>query len=254
MPANVLCDMDGVLIEDDALIPGAGEFIAQLTSTGRSFLIVTNNSLYSPKDLRIRLASMGLHVDESRFWTSALAAARFVLDQRPDGSAFVLGEPSLHEAVRDVGYRVDAHSPDFVILGETWTYCFEDFTTAIRLLEAGSRFIATNPEKSGPTTKGALPGCGAMAALIEAASGVAPFYIGKPNPLMLHEALRSLDATHKDTIFIGDRMDTDILAGVQAGLETVLVLSGVATQEDANRFPYRPTRIVTSIADLIAEC
>jgi NagD protein len=254
LEANVLCDMDGVLIKDNALIPGAAEFIAQLSLSGRSFLIVTNNSLFSPKELQVRLSSMGLHVEEGHFWTSTLAAARFAADQRPEGSAFVIGENCLHEAVQAAGYRKDQDSPDFVILGETWEYSFSDFATATRLVKAGSRFIATNPEASDRTSQGWLPGCGAMAALVQAASGVAPFFIGKPNPLMLHEALRTLDATSQDTVFIGDRMDTDILAGIQAGPKTILVLSGVATREDADRFPFRPGRIVNSVADLVSEC
>jgi NagD protein len=253
LPAYVLCDMDGVLIKDDALIAGAADFIDYLNATGRAFLIVTNNSLFSPSELQDRMATMGLHVGLGAFWTSALATARFAADQRPGGSAFVIGEKSLHEAVRDVGYVESTDAPDFVILGETWDYSFDDFAIAIRLLESGSRFIATNPETSGLTPEGALPGCGAMAALIEAASGVAPLYVGKPSPLMLLEALRTLGATSEDAVFIGDRMDTDILAGVQAGVRTALVLSGVATRADVDRYPYRPDLVIDSIADLLTQ-
>jgi NagD protein len=171
--------------------------------------------------------------------------------QRPQGTAFVIGEDSIHVALRDVGYREDSKNPDYVILAETQKYSFDDFATAIRLIERGSRFVATNPEPTGPSPDGSLPGCGAMAAIIERATGVAPYFVGKPNSMMIREAMNVLQA-HSDTaVMVGDRMETDILSGIDAGLETILVLSGANGEEDANRFPYRPSRVVGSIADLI---
>ncbi len=248
---NWLCDMDGVLIDDGSMIEGADRFLERLRSTGRKFLILTNNSLFTPQELRDQLSSMGLEVSESQLWTSALATAQFAHVQRPQGTAFVIGEDSIHVALRDVGYREDSKNPDYVILAETQKYSFDDFATAIRLIERGSRFVATNPEPTGPSPDGSLPGCGAMAAIIERATGVAPYFVGKPNSMMIREAMNVLQA-HSDTaVMVGDRMETDILSGIDAGLETILVLSGANGEEDANRFPYRPSRVVGSIADLI---
>jgi NagD protein len=250
---NWLCDMDGVLIGDGAMIEGADRFLERLRSKDRTFLVLTNNSLFTPRELRGQLASMGLEVTEGQLWTSALATAQFANAQRPHGTAFVIGEESIHVALHDVGYREDSVSPDYVILAETQTYSFDDFATAIRLIERGSRFVATNPEPTGPSPDGSLPGCGAMAAIIERATGVAPYFVGKPNSMMIREAMNVLGARSDTSVMIGDRMETDILAGVDAGLETVLVLSGANVKEDANRFPYRPSRVVGSVADLIEE-
>jgi NagD protein len=248
-----ICDMDGVLIAEGSMVDGADRFLERLRSTGRTFLILTNNSLFTPRQICDQLSSMGLEVAEQQLWTSALATARFVHTQRPGGSAFVIGEDSLHNALRDVGYREDSQQPDYVVLGETQDYSFDDFATAIRLIETGSHFVATNSEPTGPSANGSLPGCGAMAALIERATGVAPYYVGKPNSVMIREALNVLGA-HADTaVMIGDRMDTDVLAGIEAGLETILVLSGVSGEGDVDGFPYRPSRVVGSIADLIDE-
>ncbi len=196
---------------------------------------------------------MGLEVDEKQLWTSALATAQFVHTQRPEGRAFVIGETSLHVALHDVGYHEDSQNPDYVVLGETQDYSFDDFATATRLIEAGSHFVATNPEPTGPSPDGSLPGCGAMAALIERATGVVPYFVGKPNSVMIREALRILEAHSTTTVMIGDRVETDIRAGTEAGLETILVLSGVAGEGDVDRFPYRPSRVVGSVADLIDE-
>jgi NagD protein len=254
IPKSVLIDMDGVLIRDDAMIPGADEFLARLDATGRRYLLVTNNCLYSPRELQSRLQSLGLHVDLDHLWTSPLATARFVSDQRPRGTAFVIGETCLHEALADVGYQEQSDHTDFVVLGETWRYSFDDFAIAIRLLENGSRFVATNPETTGVSLAGTLPGCGAIAALLQQASGVAPFFVGKPNPLMLLEAMRTMRATAEETLLIGDRMDTDILAGVQVGVASVLVLSGASNSRDADRYPYRPNWVYDSVAGLVEHC
>jgi 5'-nucleotidase len=246
-----LCDMDGVLIAQGRMVDGADRFLERLHNTSSAFLVLTNNSLFTPREISGQLAALGLRVDESQLWTSALATAKFVQSQRPGGSAFVIGEKSMHEALHDVGYHEDDVAPDYVVLGETQSYSFEEFSTAIRLIERGSHFVATNFEPTGPGPDGSLPGCGAMAGLIEAATGVAPYFVGKPNPIMIREALGILGAPSRSTVMVGDRMETDILAGVEAGLETVLVLSGVADALDDNRRPYRASRVVSSIADLI---
>jgi NagD protein len=250
---NWLCDMDGVLISNDSMVKGADRFLDRLRSTNRRFLVLTNNSMFTPRALSERLATMGLHVDGAQFWTSALATARFVSSQRPGGSAFVIGETSMHEALRNVNYTEVRENADYVVLAETQEYSFDDFATAIGLIERGSRFIATNPERTGPGANGSLPGCGAMAAIIERATGVSPYYVGKPNARMIREALDVLEADSKESVIIGDRMGTDILAGVDAGIETILVLSGVDGPADVDRFPFRPSRVVQSVADLIDE-
>ena len=196
---------------------------------------------------------MGIEVAERNIWTSALATAQFCDDQRPGGSAYVIGEAGLTTALHAVGYILTDHEPDYVILGETRTYSFEAITTAIRLINDGARFLATNPDATGPSSEGALPACGAVAALIQKATGIDPYFVGKPNPMMMRSALNTVAAHSETTAMIGDRMDTDILCGLEAGLETILVLSGIATRGEVGRFPFRPSRIVNSVADLIDE-
>jgi len=248
---SYLMDMDGVIISEDHLIPGADWFIGRLTAAGRPFLILTNNSIYTARDLAARLAQMGLDVPDSAIWTSALATARFLDDQRPRGSAFAIGEAGLTTALHAIGYTLSERNPDYVVLGETRTYSFERITQAIRLIERGARFIATNPDPTGPAPSGSLPATGAVAALISRATGVNPYFVGKPNPLMMRSALRAIDAHSESTVMIGDRMDTDIVAGLEAGLETILVLSGITERSAATRFPFLPSRIVDSVADLV---
>lgn len=246
-----LMDMDGVLVHEEQAIPGAERFLARLAELGLPFLVLTNNSIYTRRDLAARLRASGLEVPESSIWTSALATAGFLADQRPDGSAFVIGEAGLTTALHEAGYTQTDRDPDYVVLGETRTYSFERITRAIRLIERGARFIATNPDATGPSLEGPLPATGSVAALISKATGVEPYYVGKPNPLMMRSALNAIDAHSETTAMIGDRMDTDVVSGLEAGLETILVLSGVATREAAERYPFRPTRIVDSVADLV---
>jgi NagD protein len=246
-------DMDGVLVHEEVAIPGAPEFIGALRDRGAPFLVLTNNSIYTRRDLAARLRASGLHVPEDCIWTSALATARFLEDQRPGGSAFVIGEAGLTTALHEAGYTLTERDPDYVVLGETRTYSFSTLTRAIRLIEAGARFIATNPDPTGPSTEGSLPATGSVAALISRATGVAPYFVGKPNPLMMRSALNAIEAHSEDTAMIGDRMDTDVVSGLEAGLHTILVLSGVATAEAAGRFPYRPSRIIASVAELVDE-
>jgi NagD protein len=248
-----LMDMDGVLVREEEAIPGADQFLARLQELEIPFLVLTNNSIYTRRDLAARLRTSGLAVPEEAIWTSALATADFLQDQRPGGSAFVVGEAGLTTALHQVGYTLTERSPDYVVLGETRTYSFEQITRAIRLIGQGSRFIATNPDPTGPSQAGPLPATGSVAALISRATEVAPYFVGKPNPLMIRSALNSLDAHSESTVMIGDRMDTDIVAGLEAGLETILVLTGISTQADIDRHPYRPSRIVDSVAELVGD-
>jgi NagD protein len=246
-----LTDMDGVLVHEEQPIPGAQEFIEALKSSGRPFLVLTNNSIFTPRDLRVRLLAGGIDVPEESIWTSALATAQFLDDQRPAGSAYVVGEAGLTTALHDIGYVMTDRSPDYVVLGETRTYSFEAITRAIRLVEAGARFIATNPDPSGPSPQGTLPATGSVAALISTATNRRPYYVGKPNPLMMRSALNRLQAHSETTVMIGDRMDTDIISGLEAGIRTVLVTTGSTRPDQVEQFPYRPTRVVDSIADLV---
>lgn len=251
MTKNYLIDMDGVLVKGKALIPGADQFIERLRKSGTKFLILTNNPLYTQRDLEYRLRSSGLNVPAENIFTSAMATARFLQSQRPNGTAFVVGETGLTQALHDVGYVQTDTDPDYVVLGEVNTYNFEMITKAIRLINDGALFIATNPDNTGPIESGIVPATGAMAALIEKATGKAPFFVGKPNPLMMRTAMRYMDMHSENTVMIGDRMDTDVVAGVMSGLETILVLSGVSTMADVEKFPYRPGSIVNSVADIV---
>ncbi|WP_299052176.1 HAD-IIA family hydrolase [uncultured Nocardioides sp.] len=246
-----LTDMDGVLVHEEAPIPGAPEFVEALKDSGRRFMVLTNNSIYTPRDLRARLLKSGIDVPEEAIWTSALATAQFLLDQRPRGTAYVVGESGLTTALHEIGYVMTDREPDYVVLGETRTYSFEAITRAIRLIEAGARFIATNPDASGPSQQGTLPATGSVAALITTATGRSPYYVGKPNPLMMRSALNRLEAHSETTVMIGDRMDTDVVSGIEAGLRTVLVLTGSTRPDQVETFPYRPTRVVDSIAELV---
>jgi NagD protein len=248
-----LMDMDGVLVREEHAIPGADEFLTGLQEREIPFLVLTNNSIYTPRDLAARLRASGLNVPEQSIWTSALATASFLEDQRPAGSAFVVGEAGLTTALHEAGYTLTERSPDYVVLGETRTYSFDRITRAIRLVVGGARFIATNPDTTGPSPDGPLPATGSVAALISRATGVAPYFVGKPNPLMIRSALNTLDAHSESTVMIGDRMDTDIVAGLEAGLETILVLTGVTAMPDTDRHPFRPARIVESVAELVGE-
>src|SRR6476659_9414955 len=246
-----LTDMDGVLVHEDVPIEGASEFVEALKASGLRFLVLTNNSIFTPRDLRARLLGSGIDVPEDAIWTSALATAQFLAEQRPHGTAYVVGEAGLTTALHDIGYVMTDREPDYVVLGETRTYSFEAITRAIRLIEAGARFLATNPDVSGPSAQGLLPATGSVAALISTATGRQPYFIGKPNPLMMRSALNRLEAHSETTVMIGDRMDTDIISGLEAGIRTVLVLTGSTSRGQVDTFPYRPTRVVDSVADLV---
>ena len=247
-----LTDMDGVLVHEGKALPGAADFLRRLEERDRRFLVLTNNSIYTPRDLSARLAQAGLQVPENRIWTSALATAKFLSDQLPGGSAFVIGEAGLSTALHDAGYTLTDVDPDYVVLGETRTYSFEAITKMIRLVTAGSRFLATNPDNTGPSADGPFPATGAVAAMITKATGVQPYFVGKPNPMMFRSAMNQIEAHSESTVMIGDRMDTDIVAGVEAGLDTILVLTGSTRRDQVARYPFRPGRVLDSIADVIA--
>jgi len=246
-----LSDMDGVLVHEDEAIPGAAEFVRRLRDRSRPFLLLTNNSIFTARDLQARLARSGIDVPEESIWTSALATAQFLDAQRPGGTAYVIGEAGLTTAMHSIGYVLTDRDPEYVVLGETRTYSFEAITTAIRLIESGARFIATNPDPTGPSQQGSIPATGSVAALITRATQVEPYFVGKPNPLMMRSALNRIDAHSESTIMVGDRMDTDMVSGLEAGLRTILVLTGSTRPDQVERFPYRPTYVRDSVADLI---
>ncbi|HEY7046383.1 MAG TPA: HAD-IIA family hydrolase [Jatrophihabitantaceae bacterium] len=246
-----LTDMDGVLVREEHALPGSAEFLKRLVDRDRRFLVLTNNSIFTPRDLAARLARSGLTVPEAAIWTSGLATATFLADQKPGGSAYVIGEAGLTTPLHEAGYTLTDRDPDFVVLGETRTYSFEVITKAIRLIVGGARFIATNPDVSGPSAEGPLPATGSVAALITAATGRRPYFVGKPNPMMFRSALNRIAAHSETTVMVGDRMDTDIVAGIEAGLETILVLTGSTQPGEIERYPYRPGRVLDSIADAV---
>lgn len=233
------------------VLPGAAELIAKWQAEGTPFLVLTNNSIYTPRDLSARLVAGGLNVPEDRIWTSALATAAFLEKQQPKGTAYVIGESGLTQALHDIGYVQTDNNPDYVVLGETRNFNFENLTKAIRLINGGARFIATNPDATGPSAEGPLPATGSVAALITKATGMEPYIVGKPNPMMFRSAMRKIGAHSESTGMIGDRMDTDVVAGIEAGLHTVLVLTGIADDAEIRKYPFRPTEILNSVADLV---
>jgi NagD protein len=246
-----LTDMDGVLVHEGHALPGAADFLERLVEKQRRFLVLTNNSIFTPRDLSARLVRSGLNVPEESIWTSALATAAFLADQQPGGSAYCIGEAGLTTALYEAGYTLTDTDPDYVVLGETRTYSFESITRAIRLIDNGARFIATNPDVTGPSPEGPLPATGSVAAMITRATGADPYFVGKPNPMMFRSAMNRINAHSESTTMVGDRMDTDVVAGIEAGLETILVLTGSTRQSDVSRFPFRPSRVLDSIADVV---
>ena len=246
-----LTDMDGVLVHEDQPLPGAAELLQRWVDTSRRFLVLTNNSTYTPRDLAARLARSGLEVPEENLWTSAMATATFLTNQSGEKTAFVMGEAGLTTAMHESGFVLTDVDPEYVVLGETRALTFDNITRAIRLINAGSRFIITNPDTHGPDTTGIVPATGAFAAMITAATGKKPYVIGKPNPIMFRTALNRIQAHSESTGMIGDTMTTDIVAGMEAGLTTVLVLTGSTSREDIASYPYRPSVVLESVADLV---
>lgn len=248
-----LTDMDGVLVHENEAIPGANELINRWVDTSRRFLVLTNNSIFTPRDLSARLRNSGLNIPEENIWTSALATASFLEQQSGDKTAYVIGEAGLTTALHEAGYILTDQNPEWVVLGETRTYSFETITKAIRMITDGARFIATNPDTTGPSKEGLLPAAGAVAAMITAATNREPYIVGKPNPMMFRSAMNRIEAHSETTAMIGDRMDTDIVAGIEAGLHTVLVMTGLTGPDDIDKYPFRPNQVIDSIADLIPE-
>ena len=254
-PRDIECwltDKDGVLVQGEIPIPGASDLINCWVDTSRRFLVLTNDSSYTARDLSARLDQAGLIVPEENLWTSALATADFLAGQHPGARVYVVGEAGLTTALHDAGFVMVEEDPDYVVIGETRTYSFEAITLAINHIIGGARFIATNPDVIGPSATGVLPATGSVAALITAATNRHPYIVGKPNPMMFRSAMNRIEAHSETTAMIGDRMDTDIVAGIEAGLFTVLVLSGITGRKDLERFPYRPSLVVESVAELRA--
>jgi len=245
-----LIDMDGVIYFGNRLIPGAKEFIQKLKDNGNKFLFLTNNSSQTPLDLSKKLSIMGIEVSPIEIFTSAIATAQFLHSQKKQGTAYVIGDVGLYAALHDIGYQITEFKPDYVVFGETRFYSLEMIEKACHFVSAGARFIATNPDLTGPSDFGIVPAVGALTAPIERATGVKPYFIGKPNPLMMRSALRQLEAHSENTVIIGDRMDTDIVAGIETGLETIIVLTGVTGRENIARYPYQPHRVCESISEV----
>ena len=246
-----LTDMDGVLVHENQALPGAAELLEQWAHEHKPFLVLTNNSIYTPRDLSARLRSSGLIVPEECIWTSALATADFCAAQVPGGSAFVIGEAGTTTALHEAGFIMTETDPDYVVIGETRNYSFEAITKAIRLIGAGARFIVTNPDATGPSVDGPLPATGAIAALITKATGREPYVVGKPNPMTFRSAMNRIGAHSETTGMIGDRMDTDIVAGIEAGLHTILVLTGISDSAEIQNYPFRPDEVVSGVSDLL---
>ncbi|TFC90609.1 MULTISPECIES: HAD-IIA family hydrolase [Cryobacterium] len=247
-----LTDMDGVLVDENKPLPGAAALLQQWSDAGTPFLVLTNNSIFTPRDLSARLRASGLNVPEDRIWTSALATADFLRSQAPGGTAFVIGEVGLTTALHEAGFIMTETNPDYVVVGETRNYSFEAITKAIRLLLNGARFISTNPDATGPSADGPLPATGAIAALITKATGMEPYVVGKPNPMMFRSAMNKIGAHSENTAMIGDRMDTDIIAGIEAGLHTILVMTGISDEAEVKRYPFRPDEILSGVHELVS--
>jgi NagD protein len=246
-----LTDMDGVLVHENSALPGAAALLQQWKDQGKPYLVLTNNSMFTPRDLSARLRASGLDVPETAIWTSALATASFLQQQMPGGRAYVIGEAGLTTALHEAGFIMTDSDPDYVVVGETRSYSFEAITRAIRLINAGARFIATNPDATGPSAEGPLPATGAVVALITKATGREPYIVGKPNPMMFRSALNRIGAHSESTGMIGDRMDTDIVAGIEAGLYTVLVMSGISDEAELMRYPFRPDEVLGGVNELV---
>lgn len=245
-----ICDMDGVIYHGNHLLPGVKEFVDWLYRENKKFLFLTNASSRSPKELQQKLARMGLEVDESHFYTSALATAAFISSQKPECSAYVIGDPGLLVALHDVGITFNNVNPDYVIVGETSNYNYESICQAVHHVLNGAKLIGTNTDLTGPDERGIIPACRALVAPIELATGKKAYFVGKPNPLMMRTGLQLLGVHSAEAAIIGDRMDTDIIAGIESGLDTLLVLSGVTTREELEQYPYRPRVILNGVGEI----
>ena len=245
-----ICDMDGVIYHGNRILPGVAEFIQWLHDENKEYLFLTNNSGYTPRELQQKLARMGLDVQEEHFYTSALATAAFLKEQSPGCSVFAIGEAGLLNALYDAGITMNDVNPDYVVVGEGRTYSLDTLTKATNLVLQGAKLIGANSDVSGPIENGIAPACRALIAPIEMATGQSAYFVGKPNPLMMRTGLRILGVHSEDAVMIGDRMDTDMVAGIETGLDTVLVLSGVTRREDIAKFPYRPRLVLDGVGDI----
>jgi len=249
--AGFIIDMDGVIYHGNKLLPGVNEFLSWLETSGKKYLFLTNASERTPKELHEKLKRLGINVGEDHFYTSALATASFLASQKPDGSAFIIGDAGLIHALYSVGYTINNVNPDYVVVGDTHGYNFEKIEIAVNLVLKGARLIGTNPDVSGPVENGITPSTKALVAPIEIASGKRAYFVGKPNPLMMRIALRKLGVKREEAIVIGDRMDTDIRCGLESEIDTLLVLSGITERDDIDTFPYRPQYVLNGVIDLV---
>ncbi|HOB85245.1 MAG TPA: HAD-IIA family hydrolase [Bacteroidales bacterium] len=249
--SGFIIDMDGVIYHGNRLLPGVTEFVSWMERSGKRYLFLTNASERTPKELHEKLKRLGIEVGEDHFYTSALATASFLASQKPDGSAYIIGDAGLIHALYSVGYTINNVNPDYVVVGDTHGYTFEKIELAVNLVIKGARLIGTNPDTSGPVETGITPSTKALVAPIEIASGKKAYFVGKPNPLMMRSALRKLEIKREDAIVIGDRMDTDIRCGLESEIDTLLVLSGITSNEDIDKFPYRPKYVLDGVADLV---
>ncbi|MFW5886642.1 MAG: HAD-IIA family hydrolase [Bacteroidota bacterium] len=247
-----ICDMDGVIYHGNMLLPGVKDFVRWLIEEKKHFVFLTNASERSPKELQDKLKRLGIEVDKSHFYTSALATAMFLNEQRPGGSAYIIGEAGLINALYNVGYTMNSIDPDYVVVGDSRSYSYERLEKAVHLVNNGSRLIGTNPDTTGPIEEGIVPATGALIAPIEIATGKKAYFVGKPNPLMMRNALKRIGCRREETIIIGDRMDTDIIAGIESEIETCLVLSGISKESTIENFPYRPDHVLNGIVDLVS--
>ena len=248
-----ICDMDGVIYHGNKLLPDVKEFVEWLYRENKSFLFLTNSSERSPKELQQKLERMGLYVDEHHFYTSALATANFISSQKPDCTAYIIGAPGLVNALYEKGITMNSVDPDYVVVGETGSYNYEMLVHASDLVRNGAKLIGTNTDLTGPVEGGIVPACRALISPIELATGKQAYFVGKPNPLMMRTGLKMLGVHSEEAVMIGDRMDTDVIAGIETGLDTVLVLSGVTSLEDVNMYPYRPKYIFNGVGDVFSE-
>ena len=249
--SGFICDMDGVIYHGNKILDGVADFVNWLINNNKRFVFLTNSPEKTPHELSMKLERMGLKVSADHFYTSAMATASFLSSQNPGCTAYVIGEAALTKALYDQGIYMNDVNPEYVVVGETRTYSFEKIEKAIELVNKGAKLIGTNPDITGPTEKGVMPATGALIAPIEIATGKKAYFVGKPNPLMLRHGLKKLNCHSEEIAFIGDRMDTDIIAGIESDIDTVLVLSGVTALEDIDNFPYRPKYVVEGVGELI---
>ena len=246
-----ICDMDGVIYHGNKVLDGVPEFVNWMIDSGKKFVFLTNSPEKTPHELSMKLKRMGLDVSADHFYTSAMATAAFLHSQNKDCTAYVIGEAALSKALYDQGIYMNDVNPDYVVVGETRTYSFEKIEKAIELVNKGAKLIGTNPDITGPTERCVMPATGALIAPIEIATGKKAYFIGKPNPFMLRHGLKKLDCHSEEIAFIGDRMDTDIIAGIETNVDTVLVLSGVTSREDIDKFPYRPKYVLSGVGEIV---